>query len=147
MRANAACLGMHGLKYKDWLKKLEKARTWPNELALYALCILFQRNACVFNSRHIWTTLDVRPNMTVGTIQEMCETTLLYLGNNIYLILRHRPFSLEHPILFDLDEMQRVHSLTYDGNTRHMFFEVRMNSDYELLVTEDEIFSPRISNP
>ena len=41
VRASAACLCMHSLKYKDWLKKLEKARTLPNELALYALCILF----------------------------------------------------------------------------------------------------------
>ena len=79
--------------------------------------------------------------MTVGTIQEMCETTL-YLGNNIYGILRHWPFSLECPIPFDQDDIQKVHPLTYDHNIRHMFFEIRMNSDYELLVTEDEIFSP-----
>ena len=38
--------------------------------------------------------------------------------------------------------MQKVHPLTYDDNIRHMFFEIRMNSDYELLVTDDEIFSP-----
>ena len=84
----------------------------------------------------------MKPNMTVGTIQEMCETTLLYLGNNIYGILRRRPFSLECPIPFDLDDMQKVRPLTYDDNIRHMFFEIRMNSDYELLVTENEILSP-----
>ena len=106
--ATAACLAMRGFKYNEWLKKLERVRMWPNELALYALCIIFHRNACVFNNGHIWTTLDVSPNMTVGTIQEMCETTLLYLGNNIYRILRHRPFSLERPIPFDLENMQRV---------------------------------------
>ena len=72
----------------------------------------------------------------------MCEITLLYLGNNIYRILRHHPFSLECPIPFDLDDMQKIHPLTYDDNIRPMFFEIRMNSDYELLVTEDEIFSP-----
>ena len=80
--------------------------------------------------------------MTVGTIQEMCETTLLYLGNNIYGILRHRPFSIERPIPFDLNDMQKVHPLTYNDNNRHMFFEIRLNCDYELLVTEDEIFNP-----
>ena len=80
--------------------------------------------------------------MTEGTIQGMCETTLLYLGNNIYGILRRRPFSIECPIPFDLDDMQKVCPLTYDDNNRHMFFEIRLNSDYELLVTEDEIFNP-----
>ena len=132
VKASAACLGMHGIRYTDWLKKLEKARTWPDELALYALYILFHRNACVFNSGQIWTTLDVKPNMTVDTIQEMCETTLLYLGNNIYGILRRQPFSIERPIPFDLDDMQKVHPLTYNDNNRHMFFERRLNSDYEL---------------
>ena len=142
IKASAACLGMRGVKYKDWLKKLEKARWWPNELALYSLCILFRQNACVFNNGHIWTTLDVEPNMTVGTIQEMCETTLLYLGNNIYGILRCRPFTLERPIPFDLDNMQHVRPLTYDNNVHHMFLKLRMNSDYERLVTEEEILIP-----
>ena len=106
IRASATCLSMHGLKYNEWLKKLERVRTWPNELALYALCIVFCRNACVFNNGCIWTTLDVTPSMTIGTIQEMCEKMLLYLGNNIYGILRHRPFTLECSIPFDLDDIQ-----------------------------------------
>ena len=95
IRASAVCLGMRSLKYDEWFKKLQKVRTWPNELALYALCIIFRRNACVFNNGRIWTSLEVTPSMSIGTIQEMCETTLLYLGNNIYGILRRRPFMLE----------------------------------------------------
>ena len=88
IKASTACLGMRRVAYSDWYKKLQKACTWPNELALYALCVLFHHNACVFNNGRIWTTLDVTPNMTIGTIQEMCKTTLLYLGNNIYGILQ-----------------------------------------------------------
>ena len=82
VQASTACLGIHGLTYNEWLKKLERVRMWPNELALYALCIIFCRNACVFNNGRIWTTLDVLPNMTVGTIQQMSETMLLYLRLN-----------------------------------------------------------------
>ena len=67
---------MRGLKKNKWLKKLERVRTWPDELALYALCIVFHRNACVFNNGLIWTTLEVTLNMTIRTIQEMCETML-----------------------------------------------------------------------
>ena len=53
IKASTARLGMCGVAYSDWYKKLQKARTWPNELALYALCVLFHRNACVFNNGRI----------------------------------------------------------------------------------------------
>ena len=147
IKASVACLGMQSVKYEEWFKKLQKARTWPNELVLYALCIIFCRNACVFNNGHIWTTLEVTPSMSIGTIQEMCETTLLYLGNNIYGILCHRPFSLECPIPFDLDDTQRVRPLTYDNNFQKMYFEMHLNSEYEMLVTEEEITTPEDVKP
>ena len=145
--ASAACLGMRSVKYEEWFKKLQKARTWPNELALYALCIIFHRNACMFNNGRIWTTLEVTPSMSIGTIQEMCETSLVYLGNNIYGILCHRPFTLECPIPFDLDDIQRVRPLTYDNNFQKMYFKMHLNSEYEILVTEEEITSPEDVKP
>ena len=37
--ASAACLGMHGIPFIDWLKKLKRPRIWPNELTLYVLCM------------------------------------------------------------------------------------------------------------
>ena len=40
-RAASACLGMRGVTFKNWLAKLERPRTWPNELVLYALSVLF----------------------------------------------------------------------------------------------------------
>ena len=43
--------------------------------------------------------------------------------------------------------MQKVCPLTYNDNIRHMFFEMRMNSDYKLLVTEEEIFIPPDAKP
>ena len=49
---------------------------------------------------------------------------------------------LEHPIPFDLDDIQRVRPLTYDNNTCQMYFEMRLNSEYEMLVTEEEIMTP-----
>ena len=47
--AGIACLGMRGIKYDKWLKKLKSKRSWPDELALYGLCVLFHRNALVIN--------------------------------------------------------------------------------------------------
>ena len=86
-KASVACLGMRGIKFETWLKKQARPRTWPNELVLYALCILFRCNALVINGGRIWTTLETSQDMSISIIQEMCETTLLYLGNNLYGIL------------------------------------------------------------
>ena len=138
-RAGSACLGMRGVTFKNWLAKLERLRTWPNELVLYALSVLFQRNAIVFSCGRVWTTLEDLPDMDLGVVQEMCKTTLLYLGNNLYAMLRRRLFSLERPIPFDLEDMQMMRPLHQDLNERHMYFEMRIGSDYETLVQSDEV--------
>ena len=49
--ASAACLGMRGVSYVNWVSKLERPRTWPDEYTLYCLCVVFQRNAVVINAR------------------------------------------------------------------------------------------------
>ena len=48
---------------------------------------------------------------------------------------------------FDLEDMQRVQPLTFDINLYHMYFEMRLNSEYELLVTEDEVSTPMCIKP
>ena len=138
-RASSACLGMRGVSFKNQMTKLVKPRTWPNELVLYGLCILFRCNAVVFSCRRVWTTLEVMPEMNLGMIQEMCETTLLYLGNNLYATLRHHAFSLERPIPFDLEDIQTMRQLEYDINERYMYFEMRIGSDYETLIQNEEV--------
>ena len=112
--ASAACLGMKGIQFMDWLKKLKRPRTWPNELPLYALCILFHRNVLVFNAGCIWTTLEVNSELPVNIIQEMCETVMLYLDNNLYGSLRRKPFTLDQPIQFHLPDIQRMRLLHCD---------------------------------
>ena len=137
--ASAACLGMHGIPFIDWLKKLKRLRTWPNELTLYALCIMFRRNALVYNSGHIWTTLEVKPGLPVSIIQEMCETVMLYLGNNLYGTLKRKPFTRDHPIQFHLLDIQRMRLLHHDILEHKLHLEIRMDSDFELLLNEEEI--------
>ena len=116
-KASATCLGMQGIKFETWLKKQAHPCTWPNELILYALCIIFCRNALVINGGRIWTTLETNQDMTISVIQEMCETTLLYLGNNLYGTLRRKPFTLERPLKFNLNNMQRMRPIFMDLNT------------------------------
>ena len=78
--------------------------------------------------------------MTISVIQEMCATTILYLGNNLYRILRRKPFTLDHPLKFDLSDMHRMTPIFTDVNTNHMYFKIHKNSDFEQLLRDEEIF-------
>ena len=86
--AGTCPLGMRGLKFEQWLAKLERPRTWPDELCLYALCMIFRRHALVFTGSQPWCTVEVSACMTLGIVQEMCETILLYLGNYLFATLK-----------------------------------------------------------
>ena len=82
--ASSVSLTMKGITFKKWLNQLVKPRTMPDEVVLYALCVIFRRNALVFTGIRPWTMLKKTPNMTLSIVSEMCETVLLYLGNNLY---------------------------------------------------------------
>ena len=69
----------------------------------------------------------------------MCKTVMLYLGNNLYGTLRHKPFTLDRPIQFLLQDIQRMRLLHHDVRQHKLHLEICMDSDYELLLNEEEI--------
>ena len=64
---------------------------------------------------------------------------LLYLGQGLYGTLHRRPFTIERPIQFSVTDIQRMRPLFRDVNMKEMYFERRDDSDFEKLVTSDEI--------
>ena len=79
------CLTMKGLNIKTWLNKMKKPRTAADELMLYALSILYHRHIIVYTKLQPWTTLKLGINNTLSTseMHELCDTHLLFLGNNL----------------------------------------------------------------
>ena len=138
-KAGAACLGMRGIKYDTWLKKLRVAHGWPDKLALYALCIIFRRNALVMNSGRLWTTLKNTSNLSIRILKEMCETVLLYLGNNLYGIVRRLPYSLDRATPVSFGDMHQMRPLFQDDNVRRLYMLININSDFERAIRDDEI--------
>ena len=69
----------------------------------------------------------------------MCETVLLYLGNKLYGVLRHKPFSIERPVTIDLDDTQRLRLMHHDHNLHEAYLEMRIDSTYEWYVRDEEI--------
>ena len=85
--------------------------------------------------------------MTQGICQEMCESILLYLGNNLYGVWRRRPFTLERPVQTILDDTQWMRPLYMDVNLNTMYFEVCKDSSYESVIQEEEIEIPLEQKP
>ena len=109
-------------------------------MALYGLCVLFRRNALVINSGRPWTTLKHTENLTQGVFTEVCETILLYLGNNLYAVLCRLPFSLDQPSPTDLEDIHQMQPLTITNSPeRWMYIEGRINSLFEQSLRDEEI--------
>ena len=135
-----ACLGMRMVTFEAWYKKLQKPRTWPNEFALYALCVVFRRNAIVINAGQPWTSMQLPEGMTFDTCLEMCKTRLLYIGNNLYAILRRQPFSLYRPLEVNIKEIQKSRQLMWDRVEGTLRLEMQIDSTYKSVVADDEIY-------
>ena len=101
--------------------------------------MIYCRHAIVFTVTQPWCTVKAKENMTIGIIQEMCETVLLYLGNKLYRVLRCRPFTLDRPVTIDLDDTQQMRFIHHDHNLHEAYLEMHINSAYEHYVREEEI--------
>ena len=139
IKSCAACLGMRMVTFESWYSKLQKPRTWPKEFALYTLCVVSRRNTIVINAGCAWTTMQLPEGMSFNTALEMCETRLLYIGNNLYATLRRRPFSLYRPLEINIKDIQKSHQLIWDRVEGTLRLEMQVDSSYESLVRDDEI--------
>ena len=137
--ASSVSLTMKGITFKKWLNQLVKPRTMPDEVILYALCVIFRRNALVFTGIRPWTTLKKTPNMTLSIVSEMCETVLLYLGNNLYGELHRRPFSINIAPKLKLHEVQATRPIFRDNKAHVMWVVVLRTTEFETSIRPDEI--------
>ena len=137
--ASSVALTMKGINFKKWLCQLVKQRTMPDEVVLYALCVIYRRNALVFTGIRPWSTLKKTPNMTLNIVSEMCETLLLYLGNNLYGELHRRPFRILVEPKLNLSEMQATRPLFRDTKEHVMWVVVLRTTDYEPCIRPEEI--------
>ena len=127
-KAGRIMLVMKGTTFKKWLESMKRPRTWPDELMLYALCVLYRHNCVVYVKWQPWHTVQPKAGQTFNMIEEMCETKLLYLGENLFGVLRCLP--LDRPItppivlsdiqntrMIDRDLSENIH-LTITGLTK-----------------------------
>ena len=71
---------------------MSKPEVAADELAIYALSRFFNRHTLIYTNVRPWTTLAPEHSPSVEVAHSKCQTHLVYLGQNMYGILRPRPF-------------------------------------------------------
>ena len=109
-RANVP-LSMKFVTIEKWLEA-QKRRTVPgDEITVYVLSVIFRRHTIIFTKTKPWCTVEVDCNDTAMDIINKCETTLLYLGPQLFGVLRPHPFTIWPPRVCDLRVVQGLRSV------------------------------------
>ena len=105
---------MKGTTFKKWLESMCRPCTRPDELMLYVLCVLYQCDCVVYTKWQPWHTVNPNSGLSFNMIEEMCETKLLYIGQNLFGVLCRLPLNrpITPPIV--LPDVQASRLLTRD---------------------------------
>ena len=84
------------------MKKMSKLDIPADELAIFALSRFYSRHTIIYTSVRPWTTLALEHFNNIDEAHNKCQTHLVYLGQNMYGVLRPRPFeNIEAPLSVD----------------------------------------------
>ena len=99
-RAGHVILGTSNIDV--WMNKMSNVEVPADELAIFALSRFYNRHTMIYTSVRPWTTLAVNDSTSIEEAHSLCQTHLVYLGQNMYGVLRPRPFeNVDAPIIMD----------------------------------------------
>ena len=104
-------LSMKFTTIEDWLKEQKKHSSPGDEISLFALSVIYRRHTIVFMKSQPWCTVEISGTETATDIINTCETHLLYLGPQLFSVLRNHPFTVFGPRRFDLGILQSLRSV------------------------------------
>ena len=95
--ASAACvpLLLKKMSIDVWLSHMTKSTTPGDEIALFALCKIYLKHACVLTKHSIWTSIDLIEISQEDLIKKS-DLVLLYMGEHMFGML-HPKASLSNP--------------------------------------------------
>ena len=117
-----------------WMKKMSKMEVPGDELAIFALSRFYSRHTIIYTSIRPWTTLAPEHFNSIDEAHNRCQTHLVYLGQNMYGVLRPRPFeNVEAPLSVDevLNPM-RLQQTNYPQQQEPLNLSVLPHDDYEI---------------
>ena len=89
----ATGLGMLGkdLDIDNWLIDMSSPRTRGDEFALYALCKVYHRHACIINTSRLWHTCSVEGCSDEESVKARCDLRFIQLTWDSWALLRPKP--------------------------------------------------------
>ena len=73
-----------------------------DELAIFALSRFYSRHTMIYTSVRPWTTLAPDNSISIEEAHNRCQTHVVYLGQNMYGVLRPRSFvNIDAPLTID----------------------------------------------
>ena len=95
--AAAACvpLLLKKTSIDAWLSDMTKNTTPGDEIALFALCKIYLKHACVLTKHSVWTSIDL-VEISQEDLIKKSDLVLLYMGEHMFGVL-HPKASLSNP--------------------------------------------------
>ena len=87
--AGFICLTMKNLTLEEWLEQQVKSTVRGDEMSVYVLSHLFMRHTMIHTKNRAWCS--ILPSGNRINYAMACQTHLLYLGNDIFGVLRLKP--------------------------------------------------------
>ena len=75
------------IELETWMVSMSSSRTPGDEFALYALCRLYTRHACIVNTGRLWHTCSPEGLPDDKTIKEICDLRFIQLCRDTYALL------------------------------------------------------------
>ena len=75
------------IELNAWMVNMSSSRTPGDEFALYALCRLYTRHACIVNTGRLWHTCSPEGLPDDKTIKEICDLRFIQLCRDTYALL------------------------------------------------------------
>ena len=134
-----------------WMKKMTKLEVPADELAIFALSHFYSRHTMIYTSVHPWTTLAPEHSTSIDEAHNRCQTHLVYLGQNMYGVLRPRPFvNVDAPLSVDeVLNLMRLRQTNYPQQQELLNLSVLPRNEYELdswIVSDPTVCSHAASN-
>ena len=101
------------------MKNLKNHVLGPTNMHCTHFAQSLEENALVINASRTWMSIQLQEGMTFDAVLEMCKTRLLYLGNNLYAVLRRKPFTIDRPLELSIQHIHKNRRLIEDKSRRH----------------------------
>ena len=75
------------IELEPWMVNMSSSRTPGDEFALYALCKLYTRHACIVNTGRLWHTCSAEGLPDDKTIKEICDLRFIQINCDTYALL------------------------------------------------------------